>query len=120
MHHMILVSFRLFHKRLGNLRERLGKWLTACPPLPWLKIARKPVVYAPKQKMHDDLLHKASVLSGGPGVAFSLVFKSACRVFRGENCRHRIFTLLHRKNVALFCRFRSAVCFLVKDCRALF
>ena len=29
MHHMTLVSFRLFRKNLGNLREFLGKWFIA-------------------------------------------------------------------------------------------
>ena len=29
VHRMTLVSFRLFRKHLGNLREFLGKWFTA-------------------------------------------------------------------------------------------
>ena len=30
-HHMTLVSVRLFCKKLGNLQEFLGNWLTAYP-----------------------------------------------------------------------------------------
>ena len=33
LHRMALVSFLLFRKNLGNLREFLGKWFTAPPPL---------------------------------------------------------------------------------------
>lgn len=32
VHHMTLLSFRLFHRNLGNLREFLGKWFIAPPP----------------------------------------------------------------------------------------
>ena len=32
VHHMTLVSFPLFRKNLGNLREFLGKWFTATEP----------------------------------------------------------------------------------------
>ena len=32
MHHMAIVSFRLFRKNLGNLREFFGKCSTAPPP----------------------------------------------------------------------------------------
>ena len=31
LHHMALVSVRLFCKKLGNLQEFLGNWLTAYP-----------------------------------------------------------------------------------------
>ena len=42
VHHMTFVSFRLFRKNLGNLREFLGKWSTA--PTPWQKITRTPML----------------------------------------------------------------------------
>ena len=47
---MTLVSFQLLRKNLGNLREFLGKCLTA--PSPWQKIARTPME-------DDELLYKA-------------------------------------------------------------
>ena len=40
VHHMTLVSFRLFCKNLGKLREFLDKWFTTPTPTPWQKIAR--------------------------------------------------------------------------------
>ena len=43
LHRMALVSFLLFRKNLGNLREFLGKWFTAPP---WQKIARTPMLVA--------------------------------------------------------------------------
>ena len=42
VHHMTLVSFRLFRKNLGNLREFLGKWSTV--PTPRQKITRTPML----------------------------------------------------------------------------
>ena len=41
VHRMTLVSFRLFHKNLGNLREFFGQMVRR---LPWQKIARTPML----------------------------------------------------------------------------
>ena len=44
--HMTVVSFRLFHKNLNNLREFLGKWLTTTPPGKKLPVRLKYCVIA--------------------------------------------------------------------------
>ena len=46
LHRMALVSFLLFRKNLGNLREFFGQMVyrqPPPPPTPWQKIARAPM-----------------------------------------------------------------------------
>ena len=45
LHRMALVSFLLFRKNLGNLREFFGQMVyrPPAPPTPWQKIARAPM-----------------------------------------------------------------------------
>ena len=52
VHHMTLVSFRLFCKNLGKLREFLDKWFTTPTPTltPWQKIARTSMLSEQKRR----------------------------------------------------------------------
>ena len=56
LHRMALVSFRLFRKNLGNLREFFGQMVYL--PSPWQKNARTPI------KIKEACLRSSSFSKG--------------------------------------------------------
>ena len=74
LHHMTLVSFRLLRKKLGNLREFLGKWLTA-PPGKKLAVRLCVPKWIKRQSYYDIVAFSSNRKSfADPGTELVLTF----------------------------------------------